>query len=202
LNLIPEDTTRGVRAVITGRPKDMALTQDGFDDLLAWFDPNRERAGKKYEEIRRRLVKIFTSRGCPVAEDLADETINRVAGKVHELVGNYSGDPALYFYGVAKKVFQEYLKKRSALPSPPPVELREDIEQEHFCLEKCITRLTPQNRDIVLGYYKEERQAKIDHRKTIAGKLGITTTALRIRAHRIRLSLHECIVRCLHEAEN
>jgi hypothetical protein len=32
--------------------------------------------------------------------------------------------------------------------------------------------------------------------------LGITTTALRIRAHRIRLILHECIVRCLHEAEN
>jgi DNA-directed RNA polymerase specialized sigma24 family protein len=185
------------------RKRDPALTQDAFDGLLAWFDSNREQAGKKYEDIRRRLIKIFTSRGCLVAEDLADETINRVAGKVHELAADYTGDPALYFYGVAKRVFQEYLKKSATPPPPPPpVELPENVEHEHFCLEKCIERLTQQNRDIVLGYYKEERQAKIDYRKIIAEKLGITTSALRIRAHRIRLTLHECIVRCLNEAEN
>jgi DNA-directed RNA polymerase specialized sigma24 family protein len=193
---------QGTHSGQRSRKKDLALTQDAFDALLAWFDSNREQAGKKYEDIRRRLIKIFTSRGCLVAEDLADETINRVAGKVHELAANYTGDPALYFYGVAKRVFQEYLKKSATTPTPPPVELPENIEHEHFCLERCIERLTPQNRDIVLSYYKEERQAKIDYRKIIAEKLGITTTALRIRAHRIRLTLHECIVRCLNEAEN
>ena len=180
--------------------RERTLTQDNFDALLAWFDSDREQAGEKYEDIHRRLIKIFTSRGCLAAEDLADETINRVAARVRDLAGSYTGDPALYFFGVAKKVLQEYFKKRPE--PPPPVEPPENVEQEHFCLELCMGRLPPQNRDIVLGYYQEERQAKIDHRKTMAEKLGITTGALRIRAHRIRLMIHECLLRCLKEMEN
>jgi hypothetical protein len=27
------------------------LTHDGFNRLLSWLDPDREQAGKKYEEI-------------------------------------------------------------------------------------------------------------------------------------------------------
>ena len=81
--------------------KEWDLTQENFDQLLAWLDPNREQAGRRYEDIRRKLVKIFVSRGCIIAEELADETINRVAMKVHEIVDTYTGDPALYFYGVA-----------------------------------------------------------------------------------------------------
>ena len=57
--------------------KGWVLTQELFDTLLDWLDPDRERAGHRYETIRLRLIKIFTSRGCPEAEELADETINR-----------------------------------------------------------------------------------------------------------------------------
>ena len=63
-----------------GRESD--LSQEAFDRLLAWLNPNRALAGEKYEEIRRRLIKIFTCRGCTCPEVLADETINRVARKV------------------------------------------------------------------------------------------------------------------------
>jgi hypothetical protein len=43
--------------------KGWVLTQELFDPLLDWLDPDRERAGHKYETIRLKLIKIFTSRG-------------------------------------------------------------------------------------------------------------------------------------------
>jgi hypothetical protein len=32
------------------------LTREAFERLLAWLDPDRERAGQKYEKIRQKLV--------------------------------------------------------------------------------------------------------------------------------------------------
>ncbi|HEY0083559.1 MAG TPA: hypothetical protein VGB61_12265, partial [Pyrinomonadaceae bacterium] len=62
--------------------KQSGLTQEGFERLLTWLSPDREQAGKKYEEIRQSLIKIFVWRGVHEAEDLADETITRVTWKV------------------------------------------------------------------------------------------------------------------------
>jgi hypothetical protein len=70
---------------------DLGLTQETFDDLLAWLDSNREVAGGMYEEIRSSLVKIFAWRKCGDAEGLADETINIVAHKVAHLKDTYEG---------------------------------------------------------------------------------------------------------------
>jgi hypothetical protein len=50
--------------------KNWVLSQEAFDALLDWLDPDREQAGIKYEQIRLRLIKIFTGRGCSDAEDL------------------------------------------------------------------------------------------------------------------------------------
>jgi DNA-directed RNA polymerase specialized sigma24 family protein len=61
-------------------------------------------------------------------------------------------------------------------------------------------RLTLANRDMVLRYYQENKQAKIDHRKKLAEEMGIAVNALRIRAHRIRVSLEQCIDECLTSA--
>jgi DNA-directed RNA polymerase specialized sigma24 family protein len=181
--------------------KDWVLTQEAFDKLLAWLDPNRDQAGKKYEEIRLRLIKIFTCRGCMEPEALADETINRVISKLETIVDSYTGDPALYFYGVAHKVHLEYLRKKPAppAPAPPPLEPEDGIEPEYDCLEHCIERLTRDNRELVLQYYQEEKQAKINHRKRLAEQLGIALNALRIRAFRIRAELLRCVQDCLEQ---
>ena len=66
--------------------KDWDLTQEGFDQLLNWFDADRDKAGKKYEEIRRGIVKVITVRGCLEAEVIADETFNRVIRKLPEII--------------------------------------------------------------------------------------------------------------------
>jgi DNA-directed RNA polymerase specialized sigma24 family protein len=177
------------------RPWD--ITQDAFEKFLTWLDPDRELAGTKYEDIRCKLIKIFVCRGCPSGEDLADETINRVIRKMPKLADEYTGDPVLYFYGVARMVHLEHVKKsRASLPLPAP-DPPEQKEREFECLERCMKVLTPENRDLMLGYYKEEKRAKIVHRKELADGLGIALNALRIRAYRIRTGLQDCVENCL-----
>jgi RNA polymerase sigma factor (sigma-70 family) len=176
------------------------ITQAAFDKFLAWLDPDRERAAKKYEEIRRRLIKIFTCRGCFESEDLADQTINRVIRKAQDITESYVGDPALYFYGVARNVHLEYVRKSQATLAIPQTTPDQDKEIESHCLEACMERLPAEQREWVLEYYKDERRAKIDHRKEMAERLGIASNALRIRMHRIRLSLQNCVVTCMQQA--
>src|SRR5262245_56812797 len=84
------------------------INQEQFEQLLNWLDPNREKAGTKYEFIRKRLIKIFVCNGCDAAEDLADQTINRVARKLPEIRATYVGEPAPYFRGVAQKILLEW----------------------------------------------------------------------------------------------
>lgn len=182
--------------------KKWVLSQESFDALLDWLDPDREKAGIKYEEIRCRLIKIVAGRGCTEAEDLTDEVINRVINRLTEIEGEFKGDPARYFYGVANKVMMEYARKKQtpSQPPPPPPSDSSRIEQEYRCLEHCINRLSKENRELLLQYYQAEGKAKIEQRKLLADKLGIAPNALRIRAFRIRAGLQKCVEDCMERS--
>lgn len=176
------------------------LTQKGFDTLLAWLDPDRERAAQKYQTLHNGLIQIFTLRGCSGAEDLADETINRVTEKVSVLVETYVGDPTKYFYGVAKKIYLESHREKSSQLEPEkaiPYVPQEDVEPEYDCLEQCLDKLSADNKQFILRYYRDEKQAKIDARKLAGQELNLSPIALRVRAHRIRKTLETCIEKCL-----
>lgn len=177
----------------------MNLTQESFDRLLAWLDTNRDEAGRKYELIRLKLIKVLTNRGCTEAEILVDEIINRVASKAGGLAESYVGDPALYFYGVARNVLLEHSKRKPLAAVPPPEKSSDEIEREHECLDRCMQRLPDINRAMILRYYQEDRRAKAECRQALAQELGIATNALRIRAHRIRAVLERCVHECLEE---
>jgi DNA-directed RNA polymerase specialized sigma24 family protein len=190
--------------------KEWVLTQEAFNRLLMWLDADPERAARKYEAVRRRLIEIFNARRCSEAEDLADETINRVTSKVSQIEETYTGDPALYFYAVAKKIYLEYTSRKPtlplngagvvgchALPLVPGSDDVEEAEREDACLSKCLGELSERNRELVLGYYQsgEGRRA---HRGELAAQMGAkTVNALRIRAHRIRVTLRQCVELCL-----
>jgi RNA polymerase sigma factor (sigma-70 family) len=177
--------------------KSWVLSQESFDALLNWLAPEREQAGQRYEEIRSRLIKIFTCRGCPEPEDLADETINRVTTRLQDIRDKFKGDSARYFYGVANKVHLEYLRRKQLQDvAPPPIDSLA-VEIEYRCLEECLDHLSVENRNLVLQYYQSERKARIDQRKLLAKELGIRLNALRIRAHRIRVMLQECLQNCM-----
>jgi len=179
--------------------KKWELNQECFESLLRWLHSDREQAGKRYEDIRGRLIKIFGSRGCAEPDLLADETINRVAKRVEEISQTYDGDPALYFYGVANKIHMEQLRKQKPIERLPPVPDLDDYEEEYVCLEGCIGHLPARSRDLVLQYYEHETQDKIAEHQRLAERLGIGLNALRIRAHRARLVLRKCIINCLEK---
>jgi DNA-directed RNA polymerase specialized sigma24 family protein len=181
------------------------LEPEKFEKLLAWLNPDRDVAGQRYESIRSRLIKIFHARGCYQAEEMADETMDRVVKKIDTLCGRYEGEPALYFYAVAKNVFLEFTR------APKTTELQENLVQPsddadpddeayHKCLEECLAKLSAGQREFIVDFHKYVRAEKIEKRKKMAETLGISAQALRIRAFRIRESLRKCISICVADA--
>ena len=172
-------------------------TKEAFEKLLSWLGSDRDKAGEKLELIRFRLRRIFASRGCIDADDLADQTVDVVCNRIDWLVANYEGDPALFFYGVARKIYLEQLKKRPPPAPPPPPDLIE-IENKCGCLEECLKQqLTLPERRLVLLYHEKEKHAKIVQRKQLAEEAGVTINALRIRVHKMHARLRPCIEECL-----
>src|SRR5256885_10310944 len=110
--------------------KEWVLTRESFEALLAWLDADPEAAARKYEQIRTRLIKIFVCRGCSEPEDLADETIDRVARRVPDIEPTFTGEPARYFYGVANKIHLEYLRRKPPPPLPTPAPSDDDEDQD------------------------------------------------------------------------
>jgi DNA-directed RNA polymerase specialized sigma24 family protein len=162
-----------------------SIDQDSFDQLLSWLDPDPEMAGQKYEFIRRKLIRLFLGKRCPFAEDLADETFNRVARRLSQIRQYYVGNPLNYFVGVARKIYLEYMRRLSAqkLPSFPAAD--EDMNELFGQLEDCISQLPREDRDMILTYYREDGRKKIDLRKRLAEEFGIPVNVLRLRVHRI-----------------
>jgi RNA polymerase sigma factor (sigma-70 family) len=180
--------------------KNWDMSPESFEALLCWLDEDREQAGIKYEQIRTGLINFFTGRGHCEAEDLADETINRVISRLHEVGNKVTGERSRYFYGVARKVQLEYLRRKIPQQPPQATTDSDQVELEYRCLEKCIAKLSPENRSLVLRYYEADGREKIEKRKLLAEELGIAPNALRIRAYRIRAALQKCLDQCVEDA--
>ena len=178
------------------------LTPESFERLLAWLDPDSEKAAHAYLRLQAGLIRIFAHRGCNEPEHLADDTIDRVAAKIDWLINNYIGEPQRYFYGVARNVCHEYERQQFArLPLLVTETVdSEEIEKEYECLDQCIEELSAIERQIVLDYHEQEKHQRITNRKRIATELGISLNALRIRMHRIHMRLKGCFELCLENA--
>lgn len=186
--------------------KQWTLSQSSFDLFLANLDTDENRAGQKYEALRKRLVKFFEWRACSSAEDLADETIDRVARKIE--LGVEISDLVSYSYQVAKFLYMENLREQSknqamVIEMPLKDEYQKDDNYPRLnCLESCLKQLSESNRTMILHYYRDDKQAKIDYRKKLAEALGLTQNALRIKTARIRAKLEECVFKCLKSNTN
>ena len=176
--------------------KERVLTPESFEALLSWLAQDREEAGEKYEAIRHRLIVFFTGRGCLEADELADETITRVALKLPALINEYQGDPTYYFLGVARNVYQEYLRRvpRMTKLHPAPAAWS---EVQFVCMEKCMDKLAPHSRRMFEQYHGAKGHGKTENRQSLAEQLGIALNALRIRVYRVRATLKMCIEECL-----
>ena len=177
------------------------LTATAFARLLSRLGPDEERAGAAYEHLRRALVDLFTWRGAITPDECADETLDRLARRLEE--GVAVDDLARYARGIARHVLLEHWR-RVGKPAVP----LERVEAAHAaapepadatladCLESCLSRMEPEARDVILGYYLAEGRSRIEGRKRLAASLGVAEGALRNRAQRLRDRLEACITRC------
>ena len=197
------------------RSKDWALNAGAFHKLLSWLDEGRGSSGQAYLGLRKRLVDYFERKDCPAAEDLADETLNRVARRLEEEGTIESETPARYCYIVARFVFMEDLRERQryagssddtlgphSLTVRPEIKSEDEqrrLDQERMlgCLQRCMETLTSENRELILDYYIGAQRVKIENRRTMAQRLGITVNAVSIRACRIREKLAGCVKQCV-----
>lgn len=178
------------------------LSPEDFQQLLNWLGPDPQKASEKYESIRHGLTELFDNWHCAEPDNLADETINRVLIKVRNIAATYSGDPALYFYGTAKNVRHEYLRRPRPESLPPNLRIAasqtsDDKERLHACLDKCLDSLNAADRELILEYYRGEKKSKIATRRELGERAGISTNALRVRIFRLRETVGDCVGRCL-----
>lgn len=187
------------------------LTAEAFDRLLLWLDPDRDRAGEKYEVIRTNLMRRFTQLHADDPEHLTNETIDRTAKKLPEIIQTYQNDPANYFYAIAYYIFRERYHGGAMFvtldtdlagsdhPSSNPAFDNDDLDDELLsqCLDECLAHLTPGAREMVLQYYHGERDVKIKTRKLMAAQMGIKLSNLRLKVQRVRSRLKTCILECI-----
>src|SRR6185369_15388735 len=96
----------------TQRKADWSLSESSFNRFLEWLDEGENSHGEKYLEMRERLVLYFDRKNCLAPDELADETLNRVARRLEEEGRIISDAPAHYCYVVARLVFLESLRAR------------------------------------------------------------------------------------------
>src|SRR5258708_13203074 len=89
-----------------------SLKPEEFENLLARLDPDASRAAQEYELLRRKLVKLFERKKCLSPDELADETIDRVARKLEK---QEIHDIASFACGVAPIISIEFLRSQSKL---------------------------------------------------------------------------------------
>ena len=182
-------------------------TPQSFEKLLAAFDSDYEEAGKKYEHVRSKLLRYFEQKGICDADRYVDITLDRVMRRMDE--GERVANIMAFVYAVASYVRMEAWTEQKQLREKE-VEIKKDSEQKQWeelghenprqiCLDKCLNELPIETRILILDYYSAERSAKIKLRRRVAQDLGIEMNALRIRAHRIRISLETCVHKCVSE---
>jgi len=202
----------GSRRASMDDPKPAAaegLGKRDFEGLLERLDADRELAGRKYEGLRRKLIKFFEWNHCGAAEDLADQTLDRVARR---LAREDVAHVLPFTWGVAQYVRQESGRKmrREVALFDLPEEFQprpdEDVERDLHerllderrarCLDSCLRRLMPRQRELFLAYYAPCLDPS-GSRQRLAAEAGLTIRGLRVKVNRLREKLESCVSRCV-----
>jgi DNA-directed RNA polymerase specialized sigma24 family protein len=168
------------------------LGSEAFERLLLALGADRESAGDRYLELHRQLADYFAWQGSEFPDELADETLNRLARKLVE--GEPIQSPSRFAFGIARLVAREdrrfHATRENALRKVREMDQRTVREPSHMGdLWECLAALDADSRSLITNYYAE------DDREALARRLGLTLNALRNRAMRIRERLLLCFTR-------
>jgi DNA-directed RNA polymerase specialized sigma24 family protein len=205
----PQKATGAARNKTKELKKNWSLNEVALNKLLDHFSHNRDEAAVQYDLARRKLIRYFEWRSVRAAEACADEALDRVARRIVE--GQQIDKLMAYIFTTAHNIHREVLKAEKergemALDDAPLVYLRQkepeivDPDVRLICFDRCLEELGAEGQNVILRYYEGEGREKIDNRLELAAKLKIPLNALRIRVHRIKRTLEECIAECRDRA--
>ncbi len=173
----------------TGASGAWELSGEALEGLLLALGPDRNAAARRYELLRRKLTDFFAWRRSETPEELADQTLDRLARRL--MRGAPIEKIEMYALGIARMLLKESARRveqrQTALReirvhAPAPLE-----ESDVFAsVERCLAALPESSRVLIERYYTGERAA-------LARELGISLNTLRNRALRIREKLYACV---------
>jgi hypothetical protein len=123
--------------------------------------------------------------------------------RLPEIRPGYVGEPARYFYAVARKLVLEANRRKEIATDVLPVVVTE-IQyptDEYNCLIQCLKFLTAEKKELILDYYLYKGHDKIQNHRRMADELGISENALRGRAHHLRSGLEKCVLKCVQAVQ-
>ena len=158
-------------------------------ELLAIFDPNRERAEDKYLDLYHKLVRYFAWNRKFEPEDLAQEALKRGLNRLQQGQKITVQNPESYFFGVARNLLRESWNTQANepledhVPAPVlPLFRNLNREEQAVFLTECLRNLPENELEMLMAYTQGEGEAW-------ARKAGLQPTTLRSRIHRIRKRL-------------
>jgi DNA-directed RNA polymerase specialized sigma24 family protein len=169
--------------------------------LLARLGADDDSAGREYERLRRTLIRFFDWRGAWPSDECADETIDRLARKLHD---TRVDDVRAYAHGIARMVLLEWRRKPVLAPidgaehpqTMPEAAVDED-DSLRQCFERCMAALPLASRALILDYYRAEGAVKIANRQRMAAELKVSENGLRSRVQRVRDRLERDVRECM-----
>lgn len=184
---------------------DRTITAAGLERLLLRLDPDVDRAALEYEQLRRTLVRFFDWRGGWPPDECADETLDRLARKLQDVVVD---NIRQYARGIARLVLLERRRHLdasltdadadlAAARAATPADVPDDAERLRDCFDRCLDGFPDSSRALVIDYYAEEHTGKIVNRRRLASTLGLSDNALRSRVQRLRDRLEQCVHECV-----
>jgi DNA-directed RNA polymerase specialized sigma24 family protein len=171
------------------------LSTEAFQLLLARLASKPEAAAREYERLRIGLANYFRIKGCFCDFDLADLTLDRVA---QLLASKKVGRVVPFCFGVARLICHEQYRSEQRQRSANEDFIRAvnaDVEADRYeAMKDCLAKLTEQDQQLLRSYFADllpkDRTA---HREGLAERAGISLERLRLRVHRLRRKLEDCL---------
>ena len=184
------------------------LNEGALEKLLSHLDPDREAAGEKYVRLQLRLSSFFEQRRFSPPDEHAGVVLDRLARKfdegeaVQNATGYALGIARLYALELSRRPVVEGVDDWGAVPvsaerlAAGRAQEPDGEDARLSCLDRCLDRLPAQERRMVIGYYQDDKRAKIDNRRELSSLLGINMNTLRIRVMRTQRRLEKCVTDC------
>src|SRR5215468_916138 len=163
----------GIHAYMTAVTQSLVrseTTDSPFARLLEWLDDGADSNGTRYLEIRQRLVAYFDRRNRPAPDVLADETFDRIARTLEQEGHIRVTPPARYCFVVAKFVLLEDVRRaRRYIPldetrpiSAIGARADDDPDRDRAltCLDRCLDRLKPDDKTLIVEYYRDAKKVR------------------------------------------